>query len=166
MILNIYLGTIAAKDKMAGCGKYAKYCKAPRYKAKLTKSCPKTCKICVGGSSPAALAATAAPAAPSGDANAAPAQECKDGTPKKCPSLKRYCKLPKYKGMMKQKCSKTCGFCTVGGTEAATPAASGKQSVIELEFHLNDEFQIDKCFKVLHCDMSHCNESFQQWSRC
>ena len=115
---------------MTGCGKYAKYCKAPRYKAKLTKSCPKTCKICVANAvaKQPADAAPAKPATPdqpaTSGATPAAAAECKDGTPKKCPGLKRYCKLPKYKNMMKQKCSKTCGFCTVTSAGGATDATA------------------------------------------
>ena len=107
------------KDKMPGCGKYAKYCKAPRYKAKLTKSCAKTCKLCPG----APGAATGATAAPVSKAPA-PAGECRDNTPKQCPSLKKYCKAPKYKKMMMQKCKSTCGWCNTGGASPAAPATN------------------------------------------
>jgi hypothetical protein len=108
------------KDKMPGCGKYAKYCKAPRYKAKLTKSCAKTCKLCPGATTGGAATAptTKAPSA----AGAAPAGECKDNTPKQCPSLKKYCKAPKYKKMMMQKCKMTCGWCAGAATSTTAPA--------------------------------------------
>lgn len=105
------------KDKMPGCGKYKKYCQAPRYKAKLSKSCASTCNMCPGGAGAAPAGTTKAP-----QASAAPAGECRDNTPKQCPSLKRYCKAPKYKKMMMQKCKSTCGWCA-GGAQATTSAA-------------------------------------------
>ena len=110
------------KDKMPGCGKYKKYCKAPRYKAKLSNSCASTCNMCPGGAGAAPAGTTKAPQA------AAPAGECRDNTPKQCPSLKKYCKAPKYKKMMMQKCKKTCGWCDGGATATTTsaaPAAAG-----------------------------------------
>ena len=129
---------------MKGCAKYKKFCKAPKYKQKLSNQCAMTCNVCVpiGGNAPAATT-TKAPAAAAGGA-AAGTGECRDGTPKQCPQLKRYCKVGKYKTMMMKKCKATCGFCGAAAGSAAatapgsktppakTPASGGKLKNIEI----------------------------------
>ena len=129
------IGKVPTADKMKGCAKYKKFCKAPKYSKKLSAQCAFTCNVCVpiGGSGPAT---TKAPApAGSGAGAGAASGECRDGTPKQCPQLKRYCKVGKYKTMMMKKCKATCGFCGAGGaagtapgpkTPPKTPATGGK----------------------------------------
>ena len=107
---------------MKGCAKYKKFCKAKKYEKKLSSQCAMTCNVCVpiGGSAPATKAPAAAAGAGAAGAGAA-SGECRDGTPKQCPQLKRYCKVGKYKTMMMKKCKATCGFCGAAAGNAPAP---------------------------------------------
>lgn len=130
---------------MKGCAKYKKFCKAKKYEKKLSSQCAMTCNVCVpiGGSAPATTTKAPAAAAAAGGASAA-SGECRDGTPKQCPQLKRYCKVGKYKTMMMKKCKATCGFCGAAAGSAAgtapapktppakTPASGGKIQILEI----------------------------------
>ena len=124
---------------MKGCAKYKKFCKAKKYEKKLSSQCAMTCNVCVPIGGSAQATATKAPAAAAGAAGAA-SGECRDGTPKQCPQLKRYCKVGKYKTMMMKKCKATCGFCgAAAGTAPApkappakTPASGGKIQKLEI----------------------------------
>lgn len=111
---------------MKGCAKYKKFCKAKKYEKKLSSQCAMTCNVCVpiGGSAPATTTKAPATAAAAGGASAA-SGECRDGTPKQCPQLKRYCKVGKYKTMMMKKCKATCGFCGAAAGSAAAGSAAG-----------------------------------------
>jgi hypothetical protein len=98
--------------------------------------------VCVQIGEKAPATTTKAPAA-AGGASAA-GGECRDGTPKQCPQLKRYCKVAKYKTMMMKKCKATCGMCGSAGAgagnstpapkkpSAKTPASGGKIKKLEI----------------------------------
>jgi len=105
------------KDKSNKCTSYKKFCKNPKYKAKLASQCPATCGVCVK-SKPEAKTPSAAGTGP----------VCKDNVPAQCPKMKRYCGSARYEKVLKQKCSKTCGFCTSDGSEpTSAPAASSQE---------------------------------------
>ena len=113
--LNVIEGA-PVKDKSNKCTSYKKFCKNPKYKAKLASQCPATCGVCVK-SKPEAKTPSAAGTGP----------VCKDNVPAQCPKMKRYCGSARYEKVLKQKCSKTCGFCTSDGSEpTSAPAASSQ----------------------------------------
>jgi len=104
------------KDKSGKCNSYKKFCQNPKYKAKLASQCPATCGVCIK-SKPEAKAPTAT----------GTGAVCKDNVPAQCGKMKRFCGQPKYEKVLKQKCSKTCGFCTSesdGSDPTSSPAAS------------------------------------------
>ncbi|CAO4378242.1 unnamed protein product [Caenorhabditis nigoni] len=79
------------------CPKRAYLCTDPTYKKMMKDQCPKTCGYCTTGPT------TSAP-------------KCSDkinpntGT-SDCPKKKYLCTDPTYKGLMKDQCPKTCGYC-------------------------------------------------------
>ncbi|PIC25061.1 hypothetical protein B9Z55_018140 [Caenorhabditis nigoni] len=79
------------------CQKRAYLCTDPTYKKMMKDQCPKTCEYCTTGPT------TTAP-------------KCSDkinpntGT-SDCPKKKYLCTDPTYKGLMKDQCPKTCGYC-------------------------------------------------------
>jgi hypothetical protein len=117
---------VPTADKMKGCAKYKKFCKAKKYEKKLSSQCAMTCNVCVPIGDGATVATTKAPIAPSEGSASAASGDCRDGTPKQCPQLKRYCKVGKYKTMMMKKCKATCGFCGASAGSAAGTAPAPK----------------------------------------
>ena len=102
------------KDKSNKCTSYKKFCQNPKYKAKLASQCPATCGVCVKSKPEAKAPAAAGTGA-----------VCKDNVPAQCGKMKRFCGQAKYEKVLKQKCSKTCGFCTSDGSEpTSAPAAA------------------------------------------
>ncbi|EFP00165.1 hypothetical protein CRE_18693 [Caenorhabditis remanei] len=72
-------------------------CTDPNYKKVMKDQCPKTCGFCTTGP-------TTTPPACSDKIN--PNTGVSD-----CPKKKYLCTDPSYKGLMKDQCPKTCGYC-------------------------------------------------------
>ena len=124
------------KDKSGKCNSYKKFCQNPKYKAKLASQCPATCGVCIK-SKPEAKTPTAT----------GTGAVCKDNVPAQCGKMKRFCGQPKYEKVLKQKCSKTCGFCTSesdGSDPTSSPAASsgGKKWFLQSQIQIKFVFSI------------------------
>uniref|UniRef100_A0A1I7V252 ShKT domain-containing protein n=1 Tax=Caenorhabditis tropicalis TaxID=1561998 RepID=A0A1I7V252_9PELO len=95
--------TAACKDKLnpatgvSDCPRRAYLCTDPTYKQVMKDQCPKTCGFCSSGptSSPGACQDKINPNTGTSD----------------CPMKKYLCTDPTYKGLMKDQCPKTCGYC-------------------------------------------------------
>ncbi|CCD70353.1 ShKT domain-containing protein [Caenorhabditis elegans] len=82
---------------VSDCPMRRNLCTDPNYRKMMHEQCPKTCGFCTTGST------TKAPA-------------CSDKVDPRtgvsdCPQKKYLCTDPTYKGLMKDKCPKTCGYC-------------------------------------------------------
>jgi hypothetical protein len=122
------------KDKSDKCTSYKKFCQNPKYKAKLVSQCPATCGVCVKSKPEAKAPAAAGTGA-----------VCKDNVPAQCGNMKRFCGQAKYEKVLKQKCSKTCGFCTSDGSEptsAPAAASNGKNLFLQSQSRIKFVFSV------------------------
>uniref|UniRef100_A0A0K0EWL5 ShKT domain-containing protein n=1 Tax=Strongyloides venezuelensis TaxID=75913 RepID=A0A0K0EWL5_STRVS len=97
------------------CPSLAAYCTNSLYLSLMKEKCPKTCGYCTTSGSSGSSG--------SGSTSSGCADQVTGGS-NSCSSMASYCTNTIYKDLMKEKCPKTCGYCTSSSSSSSSSGSS------------------------------------------